>query len=64
MILCVTMSITSPKSLVSKFFTNTSSSYDKVVHWTTFGRDDIWKKVIIDKIYGKSIFDLSCSIFF
>lgn len=54
------MSINSPKSLVSKFFTNTSDSYDKVVHWTTFGRDGIWKKEILNKIYGKSILDLAC----
>ena len=54
------MSIDSPKSLVSKFFTNTSDSYDKVVHWTTFGRDRIWKKEILNKIYGKSILDLAC----
>ena len=54
------MSINSPKSLVSKFFTNTSGSYDKVVHWTTFGKDEIWKKEILNKIHGESILDLAC----
>ena len=54
------MSINSPKSLVLKFFTNTSGSYDKVVHWATFGRDGIWKKEILNKICGKSILDLAC----
>lgn len=56
----VTMSINSPKNLVSKFFTNTSGSYDKVVHWTTFGKDRIWKKEILNKIHGKTILDLAC----
>lgn len=54
------MSKLSPKSLVPKFFANTSTSYDKIVNLTTFGRDRIWKKHIIDKIHGKSILDLAC----
>ncbi len=54
------MSIHSPKNLVPKFFTNTSSSYDKIVNWTTFGKDKIWKNKILDKIHGKSILDLAC----
>ena len=43
-----------------KFFTNTSGSYDKIVNWTTFGKDRIWKNKILDKIHGKSILDLAC----
>lgn len=50
----------SPKSLVPKFFTNTSSTYDKIVSYTTFGKDRIWKRYILDKIHGKSILDLAC----
>jgi len=50
----------SPKSLVPIFFTNTSDSYDKIVHLATFGKDEIWKTKILDKIHGKSILDLAC----
>ncbi|GKS67697.1 demethylmenaquinone methyltransferase [Nitrosarchaeum sp.] len=50
----------SPKSLILKFFANTSSSYDKIVYFTTFGKDRIWKRYVLDKIHGKSILDLAC----
>ena len=30
-----------PKDYVPKFFNETSNSYDKIVHWTTFGKDSL-----------------------
>ena len=51
----------SPKKLVPKFFGKTSKSYDKVVTWTTFGRDKYWKKEILKKIPSvNSVLDLAC----
>ncbi|TLX81893.1 MAG: methyltransferase domain-containing protein [Thaumarchaeota archaeon] len=51
----------SPKALVRQFFENTSSSYEKVVNLTTFGRDAHWKREIIKKISKcNSILDLAC----
>ena len=50
-----------PKRLVSKFFGNTSESYEKVVKLTTFGRDSHWKKEIIKRITEcNSILELAC----
>lgn len=54
------MSIYSPKNLVPKFFANTSRSYDKIVRYTTFGKDMLWKRHLINKIHGNSILDLAC----
>ena len=49
------------KELVPRFFDNTASNYDSVVSWTTFGKDRIWKRSIIDKIKNpSSILDLAC----
>jgi demethylmenaquinone methyltransferase/2-methoxy-6-polyprenyl-1,4-benzoquinol methylase len=49
------------KSLVKKFFGNTARSYEKVVNWTTFGRDAYWKKEIINRIPPcNSVLDLAC----
>ena len=46
--------------LVEKFFGNTASSYDKVVKFTTFGKDKFWKQKIIDRVKGDSVLDLAC----
>ena len=50
----------SPRELVPIFFENTASSYDRIVHNTTFGRDGFWKNQILDKVSGRSILDLAC----
>ena len=51
-----------PKDLVSQFFDNTASSYDFIVKWTTFGKDNYWKEEIIKKIpsTSNSILELAC----
>jgi demethylmenaquinone methyltransferase/2-methoxy-6-polyprenyl-1,4-benzoquinol methylase len=51
----------SPKDLVPSFFNNTANSYDKIVKWTTFGRDKVWKKEILKHLSSeKKILDLAC----
>ena len=51
----------SPKNLVPKFFDETSSSYDKVVTYCTFGKDKYWKNKILGFIQnGESFLDLAC----
>lgn len=50
----------SPRELVPIFFENTASSYDRIVHNTTFGRDGFWKNQILAKVSGSSILDLAC----
>jgi len=53
--------IESPKKLVPKFFEKTAKSYDKVVFWTTFGKDNYWKKEILKKISSvNTVLDLAC----
>ncbi|MGI0075742.1 MAG: class I SAM-dependent methyltransferase [Nitrosotalea sp.] len=55
------MATDSTKSLVKKFFDNTAKSYEKVVNWTTFGRDSHWKEEIINRIPPcNSVLDLAC----
>lgn len=55
------MKTESPKDLVPKFFDKTAQTYDKVVHWTTFGKDKYWKREILKKIPKcKTILDLAC----
>lgn len=55
------MIIDSPKDFVPKFFDSTSETYEKVVRWATFGRDEYWKKIIINQIRNHdSILDLAC----
>ncbi len=50
-----------PKNYVPKFFDNTSSSYDKVVEYCTFGKDKYWKNKILEYIQKDGIFlDLAC----
>ena len=50
-----------PKDLVPIFFDNTSQTYDKVVYYATFGKDNYWKDKIIQKMEKpKSILDLAC----
>ena len=51
----------SPQSLVPRFFNNTADTYDKIVAWTTFGKDNLWKKEILSQIStGQSFLDLGC----
>ena len=51
----------SPKNLVPKFFDETAESYDKVVSRATFGRDQYWKKQILNQIIsGDTFLDLAC----
>ena len=51
----------SPKTLVPKFFDNTAKTYDKVVLWTTFGKDRYWKNEILKHIsHANAILDLAC----
>ena len=46
---------------VPKFFNDSASNYDTIVSWTTFGKDRIWKRSIINKIRNpSSILDLAC----
>lgn len=50
-----------PKDLVPQFFDNTSDSYDKIVHWTTFGKDSLWKNKILEQLSSeKKVLDLAC----
>ena len=49
------------KNLVPEFFEKTAHNYDDVVSWTTFGKDNKWKKSMIEKIQNpSSILDLAC----
>jgi demethylmenaquinone methyltransferase/2-methoxy-6-polyprenyl-1,4-benzoquinol methylase len=53
--------VESNKELVPKFFDRTSESYDKIVSRTTLGKDNYWKKEILEKIPKcDSILDLAC----
>ena len=55
------MKVESPKDLVPRFFDKTAQTYDKIVNFTTFGRDKYWKKEIIKKIpQCNYILDLAC----
>lgn len=55
------MTIDDPKELTRQFFGTTSKSYEKIVNWTTFGKDTYWKEEIIKKIpESRSILDLAC----
>ena len=50
-----------PKDLVPTFFNNTSNSYDDIVHWTTFGKDSLWKNKILEQLSDqKTVLDLAC----
>jgi demethylmenaquinone methyltransferase/2-methoxy-6-polyprenyl-1,4-benzoquinol methylase len=50
-----------PKDLVPQFFNDTSDSYDNIVHWTTFGKDSLWKNKILEQLSGeKTVLDLAC----
>lgn len=51
----------SPKDLIPSFFNNTANSYDKIVKWTTFGRDKVWKSEILKHLSNeKKVLDLAC----
>jgi demethylmenaquinone methyltransferase/2-methoxy-6-polyprenyl-1,4-benzoquinol methylase len=50
-----------PKDLVPAFFNNTADSYDKIVSWTTFGKDRVWKNKILKQLSTeKTVLDLAC----
>ncbi len=50
-----------PKKLVPKFFDDTAATYDKVVSWATFGKDNHWKNTMISQIpKGDAFLDLAC----
>jgi demethylmenaquinone methyltransferase/2-methoxy-6-polyprenyl-1,4-benzoquinol methylase len=50
-----------PKDLVPVFFNNTADSYDKIVSWTTFRKDRVWKDKILKQISTeKTVLDLAC----
>ena len=51
----------SPKDLVPMFFNDTSNSYDKIVNYTTFGKDSFWKRKILEQLSTeKTVLDLAC----
>ena len=51
----------SPKNYVPKFFNYTSTSYEKIVKYCTFGKDRFWKNKILSFIHdGESFLDLAC----
>ena len=55
------MSKENPKDLVPQFFNDTSNSYDKIVNYTTFGRDSFWKHKILEQLSNeKTVLDLAC----
>lgn len=49
-------------AIARKFFTGTSSTYDSVVNITTFGRDSVWKRFMLDLIPQGNyrVLDLAC----
>ncbi|MGQ0605931.1 MAG: class I SAM-dependent methyltransferase [Candidatus Nitrosotenuis sp.] len=50
-----------PKSLLPKFFNDTAKTYDRIVKYTTFGKDSFWKSQIIKQIPNTSdILELAC----
>jgi len=50
-----------PKDYVPQFFDDTSNSYDKIVHWTTFGKDSLWKNKILEQLSDENtVLDLAC----
>ena len=51
----------SPKDLIPIFFNNNSNSYDKIVKYTTFGKDSFWKRKILEQLSAeKTVLDLAC----
>ncbi len=51
----------SAKDLVPKFFGKTADTYDTVARWATLGKDEYWKKQILNQILnGESFLDLAC----
>ena len=50
-----------PKDLVPIFFNDTSNLYDRIVNYTTFGKDSFWKHKILEQLYAeKTVLDLAC----
>ncbi len=50
-----------PKDLIPIFFNNTANSYDRIVHWTTFGKDSFWKYKILEQLSTeRTVLDLAC----
>jgi demethylmenaquinone methyltransferase/2-methoxy-6-polyprenyl-1,4-benzoquinol methylase len=53
--------IENPKDYVPEFFGHTANSYESIVHWTTFGKDNLWKKKILEQLSTeKKVLDLAC----
>jgi demethylmenaquinone methyltransferase/2-methoxy-6-polyprenyl-1,4-benzoquinol methylase len=47
--------------LVDRFFRDTGRSYDRVVRWTTFGLDRLWKRALLDEVpAGGTVLELAC----
>jgi demethylmenaquinone methyltransferase/2-methoxy-6-polyprenyl-1,4-benzoquinol methylase len=50
-----------PKELIPIFFDDTANSYDRIVNWTTFGKDSFWKSKILEQLSSeKTVLDLAC----
>ena len=50
-----------PKNYVPEFFDNTSTSYDQIVKYCTFGKDKGWKNKILEFLKRDGLFlDLAC----
>ena len=50
-----------PKDLVPQFFNDTFNSYDKIVSYTTFGKDSFWKHKMLEQLSNeKTVLDLAC----
>ena len=51
----------SQKTLVQEFFDNTAQTYDRIVKYATFGKDNLWKSQIISQMPESSrILELAC----
>jgi demethylmenaquinone methyltransferase / 2-methoxy-6-polyprenyl-1,4-benzoquinol methylase len=52
---------TSGEVLAREFFPGTGRSYDRVVRWTTLGRDAAWKRKVLSLLPpSRSILELAC----
>ena len=50
------MLVESAKNLVPKFFDETGATYDGVVSYGTLGKDEYWKKKILEQISDGKFF--------
>lgn len=50
-----------PKDFALEFFNENAHSYDTIVNWMTLGKDDCWKKKILQHLSNeKTVLDLAC----